>query len=202
MKARTARVAGLYARVSTANQQTDSQETELKAYAMKRGWDYHMYSDVQSGAKERRPGLETLRADARRRRLDVIVVWSLDRLARSLKQLLLLLEEFQRLNLDFVCLKQDLDTSSPSGRLTYQVLGAVAEFEREILRARVAAGMAEAKRRGTKIGRPARRTFCIRDIENICRLKSDGKTSIRKLARQYGTTQFTINKILRGEYAA
>jgi DNA invertase Pin-like site-specific DNA recombinase len=194
------KVAALYLRVSTSNQQSDSQATELKEYVMKRGWEYQIYSDVQSGAKESRPALDRLLADARRRRVDVIVVWSLDRLARSLKQLLALLEEFQRLNLDFICLKQDLDTSSPSGRLTYHVLGAVAEFEREILRARVKMGMAEAKRRGRKIGRPPLRKFDDNEVEDICRLKNEDKASIRKLAAKYGTTQFMVNKILAGEF--
>jgi DNA invertase Pin-like site-specific DNA recombinase len=199
VKERT-KIAALYIRVSTALQSGDSQAIELKAYADKRGWEYQVYSDVQSGAKEKRPALENLLTDARRRRIDVIVIWSLDRLARSLKQLLVLLEEFQRLNLHFVCLKQDLDTSSASGRLTYHVLGAVAEFEREILRARVQMGMAEAKRRGRPIGRPSLRRFSQKEIEDICRLKKEENASIRKLAAKYGATQFMVNKVLNGEY--
>lgn len=195
------KVAGLYLRVSTAQQQTDSQAEELKQYAEKRGWEYRIYSDVQSGAAERRPGLETLLADARRRRIDVVIIWALDRLARSLKHLLGLLEEFQRLNLDFICLKQDLDTLTASGRLTYHVLGAVAEFEREILRARVRAGMVEAKRRGRPIGRPPLKRFSQREVGDICRLKDEDNVSIRKLATKFGTTQFIIKKIVEGEYA-
>jgi DNA invertase Pin-like site-specific DNA recombinase len=193
------KVAGLYIRVSTMHQQTDSQANELTGYAIKRGWSYQIYRDVESGAKEKRPALEALLRDARRRQLDLIVVFSLDRLARSLKQLLLLLEEFQRLNLDLVCLKQDLDTSSASGRLTYQVLGAVAEFEREILRTRVQAGMAAAKKRGRRIGRPPLKRFNEKEVDDICRLKD--KCSVRKLATDFGTTQFMIKKILEGEYA-
>lgn len=182
-------------------QQTDSQAAELKQFAEKRGWEYRIYSDIRSGAKENRPGLESLLADARRRRIDVIVVWALDRLARSLRNLLTLLEEFQRLNLDFICLKQDLDTSSASGRLTYHVLGAVAEFEREILRTRVRTGMAEARRRGRRIGRPALRRFNQEEIEDMCRLRRTNGASIRKLASTYGTTEFMVNKILDGKYA-
>jgi DNA invertase Pin-like site-specific DNA recombinase len=195
------KVAGLYLRVSTAHQQSNSQAAELKRYVEKRGWDHRIYSDVQSGAKENRPALEKLLADARRRRIDVIVVWSLDRLARSLRQLLILLEEFQRLNLDFICLKQDLDTSTASGRLTYHVLGAVAEFEREILRARVLMGIAGARRRGRRIGRPPLRRFNQKEIEGICRLKRNSQASIRKLASTYGTTEYMVNKILAGKYA-
>jgi DNA invertase Pin-like site-specific DNA recombinase len=142
-----------------------------------------------------------LMADARRRRIDVIVIWALDRLARSLKHLLALLEEFQRLNLDFICLKQDLDTSSASGRLTYHVLGAVAEFEREILRARVRMGMAEARRRGRKIGRPRKRLFDQKELNDVCKLRRTCGASVRNLASTFRTTEYMVNKILAGEYA-
>jgi DNA invertase Pin-like site-specific DNA recombinase len=195
------KVAALYVRVSTAQQHSDSQVMELKQYADKRGWEYRIYSDVQSGAAEKRPGLEMLLTDARRRRIDVIVVWALDRLARSLRNLLALLEEFQGLNLDFVCLKQDLDTSSASGRLTYHVLGAVAEFEREILRARVRMGIDEARRRGRRIGRPCLRSFNQEELEEICQLRRSCGASIRKLASTFRTTDFMVKKILAGKYA-
>ena len=194
------KIAGLYLRVSTAQQQSDSQAAELRQYAEKRGWECRIYSDVQSGAKENRPGLENLLADARRRRIDVIVVWALDRLARSLKHLLTLLEEFQRLNLDFVCLKQDLDTSTAAGRLTYHVLGAVAEFEREILRSRVRMGIAEARRRGRRIGRPPLRRFDQKELNDICKLRRTCGASIRNLASRFGTTEFMVNKVLAGKY--
>lgn len=195
------KVAGLYLRVSTTHQQTDSQGSELKQYVKKRGWDYKIYSDVQSGAKENRPALDRLLADARRRQIDVIVIWSLDRLARSLKHLLSLLEEFKRLNLDFVCLKQDLDTSSPAGRLTYHVLGAVSEFEREILRARVQMGIAEARRRGRRLGRPPLRQFSPKEIDDIRSSKRRSNVSIRQLASKFETTEFMVNKILADKYA-
>jgi putative DNA-invertase from lambdoid prophage Rac len=194
------KTAALYVRVSTAQQQSDSQGLELKQYAEKRGWDHRIYSDVQSGAENNRPALNMMLADARRRKVDVICIWSLDRLARSLKTLLALLEEFQRLNLDFICLKQDLDTSSASGRLTYHVLGAVAEFEREILRARVYSGMAEARRLGKRIGRPPLRQFGENEIADIRCLRRKNKTSIRKLAATYGTTEFMINKVLSSDF--
>lgn len=198
---RQKKVAGLYLRVSTTQQQCDPQESELRQYAEKRGWVHKIYSDVQSGAKENRPALERLLADARRRRIDAIVIWSLDRLARSLKQLLTLLEEFQRLNVDFICLKQDLDTSSAAGRLTYHVLGAVAEFERELLRQRVRMGIQEAKRRGRRLGRPPLRLFSPKEIGDIRSSRRHGKSSVRKLASKYGTTEFMVNKILAGKYA-
>ena len=103
--------------------------------------------------------------DLRRRKVDVVVVWALDRLARSLKQLLSIAEECKSVGVDLVSLKQNVDTTLPAGRLTFQVLGAVAEFEREMLRDRVKAGMAQAKRSGKHVGRPALRKFHLADIE-------------------------------------
>jgi DNA invertase Pin-like site-specific DNA recombinase len=109
------------------------------------------------------------------------VVWALDRLARSLKQLLAISEECRLLGVDLVSLKQNVDTTLPAGRLTFQVLGAVAEFEREMLRDRVKAGMAQARRCGKHVGRPSGRKFHSADIEKMRRLRSQG-TSVRKLA--------------------
>lgn len=202
MKQKEEKRASLYVRVSTSSQLTDSQATELRAYARKRGWSYRVYQDTQSGAKENRPGLEALLADARSGKVDVVVVWSLDRLARSLKHLLDLMAEFRRLNVDFVCLKQDLDTSTPAGRLTYHVLGAVAEFERELLRVRVRAGMAEARRQGRRIGRPPLRQFTESEVRRIHTARNEEGASLRRLATDFGSTQQTIQKILVGQFQA
>src|SRR5204862_825833 len=122
---------------------------------------------AQSGAKERRPALDSLLVDVRKRRVDVLCVWAWDRLARSLKQLLSIAEECKSLGVDLVSLKQNVDTTLPAGRLTFQVLGAVAEFEREMLRERVRAGMAQARRAGKRVGRPARRQFQAADVEKM-----------------------------------
>lgn len=135
-----------------------------------------------------------LMKDIRKRKVDVIVIWALDRLARSLKHLLTIAEECKALGVDVVCLKQNIDTTLPAGRLTFQVLGAVAEFEREMLRERVKAGMAQAKRSGKKIGRPALRHFGAADIEQVRSLRTQGK-SVRQLAKDLGTTQWMISKI-------
>src|SRR5215471_12795030 len=136
--------AALYIRVSTAEQGTDLQESELKEYCERRGWNFVIYRDKgQSGAKQDRPALNSLLTDLKKRKFDVLVVWALDRLARSLKQLLTIAEECRSLGVDLVSLKQNVDTTLPAGRLTFQVLGAVAEFEREMLRERVRAGMAQ-----------------------------------------------------------
>ncbi|HEX4920030.1 MAG TPA: recombinase family protein [Candidatus Bathyarchaeia archaeon] len=192
MKLKTAAV---YVRVSTTDQHTEVQETELREYVAHRGWNCVLYRDKgQSGAKDNRPALTELMKDIRRRKVDVLVVWALDRLARSLKHLLTIAEECKTLGVDIVCLKQNIDTTLPAGRLTFQVLGAVAEFEREMLRERVKAGMAQARRTGKRIGRPALRTFGPRDIEKVQWLRSQGK-SIRKLAQDFGTTQWMIARL-------
>jgi hypothetical protein len=132
--------AAIYVRVSTNDQDTGLQETELREYVESRGWSCTVYRDQgQSGAKNERPALTALLNDLRRRKADVVVVWALDRLARSLKHLLTIAEECQLLGVDLVSLRQNIDTTLPAGRLTFAVLGAVAEFEREMLRERVKA---------------------------------------------------------------
>jgi DNA invertase Pin-like site-specific DNA recombinase len=141
--------AAIYVRVSTNEQETDMQETDLREYCENRSWSCTVYKDRgQSGAKNDRPALNALMGDMRKRKFDVLIVWSLDRLARSLKQLLSIAEECKSLGVDLASLKQNVDTTLPAGRLTFMVLGAVAEFEREMLRERVRAGMAQAKRAG------------------------------------------------------
>src|ERR1700730_3754762 len=190
-----AKRAAIYVRVSTNEQETDMQETELKEYCENRSWSCTVYRDRgHSGAKNDRPALNALLGDMRKRKFDVVVVWALDRLARSLKQLLSVAEECKTLGVDLVSLKQNVDTTLPAGRLTFQVLGAVAEFEREMLRERVRAGMAQARRTGKHIGRPARRKFHAGEIEKMRFARSQG-ASVRKLAADFGTTQWMAARL-------
>jgi DNA invertase Pin-like site-specific DNA recombinase len=185
----------IYVRCSTVEQETDLQETELREYAAKRGWECVLYPDKgQSGAKNDRPALNQMLADLRKRKFDVILVWALDRLARSLKQLLTIAEDCRSLGVDLVSLRQSIDTTLPAGRLTFQILGAVAEFERELLRERVKAGMAQAKRTGKHVGRPARRRFHKADIERMRQFRSQG-ASVRKLATEFGTSQWMAARL-------
>jgi DNA invertase Pin-like site-specific DNA recombinase len=187
--------AAIYVRVSTAEQDTGLQETELREYVERRGWSYVVYRDkAQSGAKSDRLALTALLNDLRRRKADVVVVWALDRLARSLKQLLTIAEECRLLGVDLVSLRQNIDSTLPAGRLTFQVLGAVPEFEREMLRERVKAGMAQARRAGKRVGRPALRQFAPSEIETMRQLRSLG-TSVRKLAMNFGTTQWMAARL-------
>ncbi len=188
--------AAIYVRVSTVEQDTDLQETELRQYVESRGWECVVYRDKgQSGAKNDRPALNQMLNDLRRRKFDVMVVWKLDRLARSLKQLLTIGEECQSLGVDLVSLRQNIDTTLPAGRLTFQILGAVAEFERELLRERVKAGMAQARRTGKHCGRPALRRFGPKDIDRMRELRAVG-TSVRKLAADFGTTQWMVARLI------
>jgi DNA invertase Pin-like site-specific DNA recombinase len=187
--------AAIYVRVSTAEQDTDMQETELREYVENRDWEYVVYRDkAQSGAKNDRPALNAMLNDMRKRKFDVMVVWKLDRLARSLKQLLTIGEECKSLGVDLVSLRQNIDTTLPAGRLTFQILGAVAEFERELLRERVKAGMAQARRTGKHVGRPALKKFEPIEIERIRELRSKG-TSVRKLAKDFATTQWMVARV-------
>lgn len=187
--------AAIYVRVSTLEQDTELQENELREYCDRRGWSYRVYRDKgQSGAKNDRPALNQMLSDMRRRKIDVIVVWKLDRLARSLKQLLTIGEECRSLGVDLVSLRQNIDTTLPAGRLTFQILGAVAEFERELLRERVKAGMAQARRTGKHVGRPALRTFQQTDIDQMRQLRAGGR-SVRRLAKDFETSQWMVARI-------
>ena len=187
--------AAIYIRVSTTEQEIRLQENELREFAERRGWEYQIFTDRgQSGAKDSRPALNQLLQQLRRKKFDVVCVWALDRLARSLRQLLTISEECKALGVDLVSLKQNIDTTLPAGRLTFQILGSVAEFEREMLRTRVVAGMAQARRVGKHIGRPARRRLSGADIEKIRLLRSQGK-SVRQLAKEYGASQWMISRL-------
>src|SRR5712691_8140495 len=147
--------AALYARVSTLEQEPENQLQELRRYLDARGWTATEYVDRGvSGAKDRRPALDQLLADARRRRFDVLVCWRLDRLGRNLKHLITLLDELQALGVAFVSLAEGIDATTPAGKLQMHILGAIAEFERERIRERVLAGLGRARAQGKRLGRP------------------------------------------------
>jgi DNA invertase Pin-like site-specific DNA recombinase len=160
----------LYARVSTNNGQDP--EMQLREYCQRRGWEIiHEYVDVGiSGTREKRPQLDRLLADAHRRYFDVVVVWRFDRFARSVSHLLRALENFRSLGIEFVSLSEQVDTSTPTGKMIFTVLGAVAELERSLIAERVRAGLRNARAKGKKLGRP-------RMISNpgvITRLRAQG----------------------------
>lgn len=167
-----ARVA-LYARVSTWNgQDPEMQLRELREYASRRGWTVtEEYTDQGiSGSRESRPALNRLMADAQARRFDAVLVWKLDRFARSLKHLITALADFEALGVAFVSLRDNLDLSTPSGRLMFQIIGAMAEFERALIQERVRAGLRNAKAKGKRLGRPR----SVVDVAKIAALRASG----------------------------
>jgi len=186
----------LYLRVSTNAQSTDAQLAELRQLVERRGWKYKVFCDKgQSGANESRPAFDEMMQQVRRGRFAAVCIWALDRLARSLRQLLDISLELQRLNVDLVAVKQDLDTSSASGRLVFGVLSTVAEFERDLLKERVRAGIAQAKRAGKRIGRPPLRVFSARDVAGLRRERKLTKKPYRILAAEYRTSVWQVHKL-------
>ena len=148
--------AAVYARVSTLDQEPENQLAELRRYVRARSWPAAVeYVDRGvSGSKDRRPSLDRLVRDATRRGFDVLVVWRLDRLGRNLRHLVTLLDELHAIGVSFVSLGEGIDCTTPAGRLQLHVLAALAEFERRRIAERVAAGLARARRNGTRLGRP------------------------------------------------
>jgi DNA invertase Pin-like site-specific DNA recombinase len=150
--------AAIYGRVSTSNhgQDVTMQTRELREYCERRGWQIAgEYVDIGiSGAKDKRPELDRLMADAHRRKFDVVAVWKFDRFARSVSHLLRALDTFKTLGVEFVSLSESLDTATPAGRMVFTVLGAVAELERSLIAERVRAGLRNARAKGKRLGRP------------------------------------------------
>jgi DNA invertase Pin-like site-specific DNA recombinase len=148
----------IYGRVSTAEQSAEMQLDELRAYCQRRQWTVaeEFIDSGISGSKESRPALNRLLADAKRRKFDAVLVYRYDRFARSLRQLVNALTEFDALGIHFVSLHEGVDTSTPNGRLVFGIFASIAEFERELIRGRVRSGLAAAKARGVKLGRRAK----------------------------------------------
>jgi len=189
--------AALYARVSTANNGQDPtvQTRELEEYCQRRGWKVAgQYIDVGiSGTKERRPQLDRLIADAHRRKFDAVVVWKFDRFARSVSHLL---ETFKALGIEFVSLSEQMDTSTPTGKMVFTVLGAVAELERSLIAERVKAGMRNARAKGKRVGRPPRTYLSSETRKAIARAYCRQKGSLRQLATEYGTSVGTVKRCI------
>ena len=185
----------IYARVSTTNGQSpEMQLSDLREYASRRGWDvFGEYVDNGvSGAKESRPELNRLMADAHRRHFDVVLSWKIDRFGRSLKHLINALADLDSYGIAFVSLRDNLDLSTPSGRLMFQIIGAMAEFERSLIQERVRAGLRNAKLKGKTLGRPA----LVLDSGRIARLRASG-ASIRTISSQLGVSASTVHKALQ-----
>ena len=175
----------IYTRVSTDDQSTKTQEHELRQYAKNRGWTVQrVYTDHGfSGASEKRPALDELLRDTRKRKFDVVLVWKFDRFARSLRQLVSALELFRKFGIDFV---------SATEALVFQIFGAIAQFERALIGERVRAGLGEARRNGKRIGRPPIRSLTHEERTRMRMEHRKGK-SLRKLAGSYGVTLWTAH---------
>src|SRR6267143_307702 len=175
----------IYARVSTANNGQDPtmQTRELREYIERHGWQLAgEYVDIGiSGTKEKRLELDRLMADAHKRRFDCVVVWKFDRFARSVSHLLRALETFKVQGIEFVSFSEQMDTSTPAGKMVFTVLGAVAELERSLIVERVRAGLRNAKAKGKRLGRPRVAV----DAARIARLRTQG-CSLRKIAAELG----------------
>jgi DNA invertase Pin-like site-specific DNA recombinase len=182
-------------RISTKGhgQTTDTQALALREYAERQGFQIvDEYADEGiSGSKDRRPQLDRLMADARKRRFDAVLVARFDRFARSTKHLVLALEEFSSLGIDFISLNESIDTSTPMGRMVFTVIAAVGELERSIIQERVLAGVDRARRQGKRFGRPT----VIVDRDKIATMKASGQ-SIKSIAKESGIARATVRSIL------
>jgi DNA invertase Pin-like site-specific DNA recombinase len=195
----TTRVA-IYARVSTTNHGQDAgmQTREMRQFTGARRWtlaDEYVDAGI-SGAKDSRPELNRLMADAHKRKFDVVVVWKFDRFARSVSHLLRALETFNALGIAFVSLSEQMDTTTPAGKMVFTVLGAVAELERSLIAERVRAGLRNAKAKGKTLGRPRVAV----DAARIARLRSQGHT-MKDIAAEMGCSVGLIHKTLSNDKA-
>jgi len=184
----------IYARVSTTDQSADSQLLDLRRYVSERGWNiYKEYVDEGiSGTKDSRPALNELMNDAKKRRLNVVLVWRFDRFARSTKHLILALEEFRNLGVDFVSYQENIDTSSPLGSAIFTIISAVAQLERDIICERVKMGLRRARENGKRLGRPQGTSL---DIEAASRLRREGM-GLRQIAEKLGSSKTTVARVL------
>jgi DNA invertase Pin-like site-specific DNA recombinase len=184
--------AALYMRVSSVDQHPETRLFDLRQMADQRGYEIvQEYTDTISGAKARRPGLDQMMADARRARFDVVLVWASDRIARSVKHFLEVLDELNRLNIEYVSFRENIDTGGPLGRAIVIIIGAVAELERNLIIERVRAGMRRARLEGTHIGRQP----LTLDDEAIHRERCQGQ-SLRQIAKGHRISTATVQRVL------
>ena len=189
--------AALYMRVSTVDQHPETQLLDLRQLAAQRGYEIvQEYTDRISGAKARRPGLDQMMADARRGRFDVVLAWASDRIARSVKHYLDVLDELNRLNIEFVSFRENIDTGGPLGRAIVVIIGAIAELERNLIIERVRAGMRRARLEGQRIGRAPLEL----DHAAIQQDRQRGQ-SIRQIAQGHHVSTATVQRALKKQPA-
>ncbi len=193
--------AALYARVSTVNgQDPEMQLSELREYASRRGWEIvgEYVDQGVSGSKESRPELNQLMADAHRRKFDAVLVWKIDRFGRSLKPLVNALADLCAYGVAFISFRDNLDLSTPSGRLMFQIIGAMAEFERSLIQERVRAGLRNARAKGKVFGRPRAQV----DAARVAELRRDGLSwsqVCRSLNVSKGSAQRSVARLVESQ---
>jgi DNA invertase Pin-like site-specific DNA recombinase len=183
----------LYLRVSTFDQHPETQLYDLRGMAAQRGVEIvEEYSDTISGSKPKRPGLDRLMADARRGKFDVVMVWAFDRIARSVRHFLEVLDELTHLNLEFVSFRENVDTGGPLGRAMIVIIGAIAELERNLIIERVRAGMRRAKLEGQRIGRAPL------DVDRQALLRDRARgVSLSEMAKLHQISRASVCRIIR-----
>jgi len=185
----------IYTRVSTQDQSVDMQITDLRRYCDQRSLEvYKEYSDQGiSGVKDRRPALDDLMNDAKKKKFDAVLCWRFDRFARSAKHLITALEEFRHLGIDFISYQENIDTSSPLGKAMFTIVSAIAELERNILLERIRGGLKRAKENGAILGRPKRLDL---DVKELQKMRKKG-LSFRQIAKQVKACPGTVYKSLK-----
>lgn len=197
---------GIYSRVSSTSksrfgdanaydQNPEVQENVLRQAAVRRGWEVHaVYSDRASGSKESRPALAQLLADARRRRFDVLMVFRFDRISRSVRHFLQVIEELRGAGVALYSHEQSLDSTTPMGQFTLTMFAALAELERSVIRERVIAGLEYARQHGTKSGNPIGRPRAIFSRDRVRELRNRQSLSWREIAKELGSTIGTVRR--------
>jgi DNA invertase Pin-like site-specific DNA recombinase len=192
----------LYVRVSTNDQSTEMQKRELAEFIAARGWEVvHTYEDAgHSGAKASRPSLNQMMDDARKRKFKAVVVWKFDRFARSLKHLVTALEEFNELGIDFVSYKENADTTTSMGKAMFGMIGVMAQFERDMIRERVMAGLKNAKAKGKKLGPK----ITVNDLTKarIRDMRAQHNMSMAKIAAELDVSVGTVHAVLKESRSA
>ena len=185
--------AALYLRVSTVDQHPETQLHDLRGLAAQRGFEIvEEYTDRISGVKAKRPGLDQLMADARHRKFDVLLVWAFDRIARSVRHFLEVLDELNRLEIEFVSFRENVDTGGPLGRAMIIIIGAISELERNLIIERVRAGMRRARLEGRRLGRPPLSV----NRDDLLRDRARGQ-SLTQLAKAYRISRASVVRCLQ-----
>ena len=186
-----------YLRVSTTEQTVENQRNDLRAYCQARGWDDVIeYNDTGSGMRERRPDLDRLMSDVKTRRIDVVVVAAFDRLGRSVRHLVETLELFRHLGVEFISLRESIDTGSPLGTAVFTIIAAIAQLERSLIVERVKSGLRRARAEGKRLGRPR-----LKVDERQLRIVSSQKLPVRTAAKALGVSASSYLRLVRQQHA-